>query len=1020
MSTSNYEPSIDLNPESFTILESNIDDLNGNPLRDADPDVNFFSNVQPTLQSNYFSEHSFNARFSNSNTHLTLFHLNIRSMPANFSSLELYLSSLKLEFDVIALSETWLNAHNRDVFPLPGYAMESRIREERIGGGVSIFLRNSLKYKTRNDLSEVSEHSELVALEVTSLNRRVVVIAVYRPPGSDLNEFYNSLSVVLNTIKRENKLAYILGDFNLDLLKYNSHQPTSEIYDLMYSFSFLPVITKPTRITETSSTLIDNIFTNDLDISNHSSGILCTDISDHFPVFTLNNTCTGSSLSSTPASTRENVKLFRSYSVQNMRNFTEALQAVDWTTVLSLDDPQAAYTAFNNVLLDLHDCHFPLKRCTTKYKARKPWLTLGLRNSIKLKNLLYIKYHKSPSNENLRIYKTYKKQLRDILRQAERNHYDEMFRINQSNLKKSWDLIKEVLNYKSETNATNNFRIDDQLTSDTDRISNKFNEQYINAGPGLAGALPKPTRTHMSYISNPNRESMFLRDITSTEVRNIISSLKSSAAGWDGINTKILKTACETLLPVLVHIFNQSLATGIVPTELKVAKVIPIFKKGDPELTINYRPISVLPSISKILEKLMHSRLFSFLNKFNILYDNQFGFRSNHNTTYAVAYLTSEIIKAYEKGDATLGVFVDLQKAFDTIDHDILLDKLEYYGIRGIALRWFRSYLQERVQRVTYGGVNSRPGMVACGVPQGSILGPLLFNLYINDINNFSNNCSKILYADDTSLFLSGSDIGAMFGTMNIELMKLHTWLISNKLSINVAKTHYVLFRPGRIEYPVCPDLFLNGSPLERKSNTLFLGVKLDSKLNWEDHITYIKGKIARNIGVISRARHALNESTMRTLYFAFIYPYLTYCLEVWGSATQSRLNSIFKLQKLICRIITRSPPRTPTLPLLRQLNLLSLHELHKYLVLCFMYKGHRGRLPAPVRRLVLQRTTRLHLVTRQIENLLVPRFKHSLSCASLLYIGPKFWNSILPTFNIDVSYIVFKKKIKRHITLQP
>lgn len=1012
--TDRLQPSIDLNTDTFSVLETNINDINSNPLRDADPDYNFFHTAQTALVSNYYSEQTFNSQFTNCNSQLSLFHLNIRSFPANLSSLDLYLSSLNNDFDIVALSETWLNAYNRDLFTLPGCVAESRIREDRAGGGVSLLLRDTLKYKMRDDLSEVNESIESLSVEITSLDKRIIIVVVYRPPGTDLEAFIGSITGVLNTIKREHKLAYIVGDFNLDLLKYNNHLPTSEFYDLMFSYSFLPVITKPTRVTDSSATLIDNIFINDPDISRLSSGILYTDISDHCPIFTFTSSV---AFPDNADQNSNHLNYHRPYSDHNIRNFTQALRSCDWSTVLSSTDPQAAFTEFHNVLLDLHNHHFPLKRCSSRYKARKPWLTEGLRNSIKLKNQLYIKYHKSPSIENETIYKNYKKQLKTLLRSAEKEHYDLLFRINQNNLKKSWGLIKEILNHKQTANISRSFRIDDQLTSDPKLIANTFNEQYINAGPGLAGALPIPTRTHSSYMPIPNRDSLFLIDVTPFEIRNIILSLKTSAAGWDGIGAKILKSSCEVLLPVLVHILNLSLANGVVPTELKRAKVTPIFKKGDPQLTINYRPISVLPSISKILEKIMHSRLSSFLGKHKALYEFQFGFRSNHSTTSAVTYLSNEIIREYENGNATLGVFIDLQKAFDTIDHCILLNKLEYYGIRGVALCWFRSYLQGRVQRVNFMGDESNAGLIACGVPQGSILGPLLFNLYINDIHNFSPDCSKILYADDTSIFTSGKDIDAMFSQMNSTLIKLHEWLIANKLSINVSKTHYVLFRPGRINYSTCPDLLLNGTILERKYSTLFLGVKIDHKLTWDDHINYIRGKIARNIGVISRARHILNHETMKTLYYAFIYPYLTYCLEVWGSSTKSRLNSIYKLQKLACRIITHSPPGTPTLPLLRSIEILPLSELYKFLVLCFMFKLHRGQLPAPLRRSIIKHSPRHRFATRQsADHLQIPRFKHALSCNCILYNGPKLWNSILSTIDTNCNYPVFKRLAKNFI----
>ena len=283
-----FEPSFSLNSRVFDSFEPNFDDLISNPLRGADPDTNFFACIQSPCESNYFSENSVNALCGPHSNDLSLFHLNIRSIPANFSSLSLYLSSLKVDFDVIAISETWLREHTADAFGLPCYKMESRYREIRTGGGVSILIKESLKYIVRNDLTLFNDTIESLFIEVVSLHKRVIIAVIYRPPGTDIRDFNDSLTEVLDIIKRERKICYIMGDFNIDLLKSNQHIPSSEFCELLFSHSFFPLISKPTRATFETATLIDNIFSNACNFQQHLSGILCTDISDHFPVFAFN------------------------------------------------------------------------------------------------------------------------------------------------------------------------------------------------------------------------------------------------------------------------------------------------------------------------------------------------------------------------------------------------------------------------------------------------------------------------------------------------------------------------------------------------------------------------------------------------------------------------------------------------------------------------------------------------------------------------------------------------------------
>ena len=356
----------------------------------------------------------------------------------------------------------------------------------------------------------------------------------------------------------------------------------------------------------------------------------------------------------------------------------------------------------------------------------------------------------------------------------------------------------------------------------------------------------------------------------------IVKNLKDSSAGWDAISPNIFKLSFEKIVEPFTHICNLSLQNGVFPSEMKIAKVCPIFKNGNVMLFTQYRPVSVLPVMSKVLEKIMYDRLYAFLIDMEILYEYQFGFRPSFSTYLALIMSVDKITTALERGNYVLGVFLDFSKAFDTIDHDILLRKLDYYGVRGIALEWFRSYLLDRSQYVSYDGVSSSKQRILCGVPQGSILGPLLFLVYVNDLAYIIQELYTIMYADDSNLFNEGPDLHVLEFKMNESLKDISLWLKVNKLSLNIDKTHFLIFKNRRKLIDYEPIIMIDSKVINRVYSTKFLGVYVDDSLTWKCHIDHVCKKISKGIGILTKARKYLNKRTLQQLYYTFIYPYLS------------------------------------------------------------------------------------------------------------------------------------------------
>jgi hypothetical protein len=430
------------------------------------------------------------------------------------------------------------------------------------------------------------------------------------------------------------------------------------------------------------------------------------------------------------------------------------------------------------------------------------------------------------------------------LRNSERSYYQKQLLDNQHNLRKSWHIIKEVINRrKTKPQKVTTFTINGIATEDPSLIANFFNNFFTNIGPVLDKKIPTTTTDPTSFIKKGCNANIFLSPCTKEEIDKITDNLKNCATGWDHLPSSVLKANKTLFSPLLTHVINLSLSQGIFPTELKIGNIIPILKSGSLCEVTNYRPISLLTTISKIFERVFCNILLSFLHKHKISYDLQFGFRESHSTYLAMLSLMEKLIEI-EKGEHTIGIFLDFSKAFDTVNHKILLDKLHSYGIRGVANTWVQSYLTNRKQFTTYNGVNSSTSIIKCGVPQGSILGPILFLLYINDLGSISTLFSPIMFADDSNIFMTGNNIQTLTTRLNQQIPFLIEWLRANRLSLNLDKTHAMIFGSKVKMDTQLINIYIDGRRTEIVTSTKFLGVILDTNLTWKPHITYLASKL--------------------------------------------------------------------------------------------------------------------------------------------------------------------------------
>ena len=968
------------------------------------------------------------------NDTFSILSLNCQSLQSKFDQLQVYtklFNESDCPFSIICLQETWLKDNSdTSLLQLEGYSFVYATSSCSAHGGVAMYIRNSFEYKVLNSIGDRNIWDGLfveISFSIDNNRKKVVIGNIYRPPrniAENYTTFNNDMDELLTSMQRTRDII-LVGDFNIDLLKLHQKQYVKEFFDTMTANGLLPKITLPTRLTDTNGTLIDNCFVKITDnFSETTSGILYHNISDHQPYFI--------SLDYLKArQTNRNLITYYSNSQEAKLNFkNEIAQTLNSTIFENLlnNDPNENYNLLDDMLQQALDKHMPIKVVkANKYKHKKnSWITQGIMRSIKFRDKLYKKLKSTnPNSETYNVYKinlqTYNRILRQNIRLAKKTFYHSCFEKFKRDVKNTWIMIKNILNEKRNVKKIPKyFHINNVNVSDPTLIANKFNEYFTEIGPTLAESITPPAgKSFIHYLKNHVAPNFKFHAVSEKMVTDTIGNLKPKpSCGVDRVSNKLLKLTSGYLAKPLTMIINQSFETGIFPNRLKLARVLPIYKKNEEFLLENYRPVSVLPSISKVFERIMYNQLYDYFTDQKLFFNSQYGFRSNHSTELAALELLDRIVVKMDQNDIPLNIYLDLSKAFDTLNHEILIYKLKHYGILGNSLKLLVSYLTNRKQYVEFGESKSDYRNISTGVPQGSILGPLFFIIYLNDLINATNMFYPVIYADDTALSTTLNSFNGINDNseeeINKELNIVNDWFKLNKLSLNPNKTKAMLFSTtNRTVRPIC--LKIEDSVIDFVEKFNYLGIVLDNHLSWKAHTDMLSQKLAKTIGIMCKLKNFVPRSTLLIIYNSLISSYLNYGLLAWGCKAEK----VLKLQKKAIRIISNSKYNAHTDPLFKTLQILKVTDLCELQELKFAFKLENRVLPSYFLNAMYYRHSEIHTYyTRHANNLVVPPSKHYFTNKSIRFRLPGIFNNCPKEIKDKIythSYESFVNYIKRY-----
>lgn len=939
--------------------------------------------------------------------HLSFLHSNLNGAKSHLHEFSDLNGLADQRCSVLAVTETRIFADEETAFKLDGYSsfFDSRTSKNP-GGGVCLYVRSDITVFRRSDLkidslSDVCRVENVFVELVSSTSERIVVGVVYRQPHQDISSFFDAMECSLDRIAKENKSCFLLGDFNVDLLSNSA--ASTRLCELMACYSFGNLIDKPTRVSltnQSTATCIDHIWTNVSSEVVMQSCVVMSFFSDHFSTSCI-----------MPTSGFRTTSTDRPFTKYDLASIDRALQTQTWNSVLDADNVNEATKVFHSILLPILNVN---SKISCKRKANnnnnKKWINDELLQLISQRDHSFRLWKACPVDESFREAFVKLRNKVTLLRRKLKFDYNcEVVKSGVSKGKTLWKIVNETLGRSTKV-TVNQLDTDEGSVFNPLQIGNclnKFFSSSVNIDSSVENKFKLPY-----YFPSVNSQFDF-KHTSSLQMFFLLNKLKMSSSTPDQIPTFILKKFASYLCYPISAIVNLSISTGCFPQTWKSYRVIPLHKGGDPLCSSNYRPISIACPLAKILERVLLKQMSAYIGEQGILSEDQFGFRQGRNTQQAISSLVENLRNVKNRDAHSLACFVDLAKAFDSVSPAILSVKLNGYGFTDRACSLLCDFMVKRQQFVDIGGCFSSSLLVSYGVPQGSLLGPTLFSLFFNDFCFLPIFSKTILYADDTTLFLSGDSLSIISEQLNCDLFLINKWMAENCMSINSKKTLVLHIPPKKTSARLVEGTIqIESVPVKISTYIRFLGVSIDDKLSGIEYFSCLRRKLISSVASLSRIRSFVDSKTLLLLYHAFFGSFLSYGIETFGLNFSKLTSPIVLLQKRAIRIVTKSKFYDHTEPLFISCKVLPYLKLVEYSICVFIFKI-LCKMSPPIVSFKLSESC-----TRNGNNRLIILENCKKKCLefSIRIRGATLWNALpVDLRGASISANSFKKKLKKY-----